>query len=91
MANDAQGNPIDLQAIRAKKAERCFVVVDDLRKMGNDDAGPVVSNHRTWDAAAKAAKKNHRYRVFRISRSLEIGDHVNPFTDIVVSNTARFS
>jgi hypothetical protein len=47
--------------------------------------GPLVSLYKSLNAATKAAKANHLYRVLELKHRLDPGTHINPLVDQIQS------
>lgn len=98
VASDVFDRPIDLEAIRRQKlndAGGTYAVLDQSRRLIEDDAGPITSIHRgqkAFEKAHKATKKLKHARVVKLkgSRNWQLGDHINSRSEIEHEHTARF-
>lgn len=72
------------------KKDQLFAVLDTKRKI-DGMAGKVVSTHKNMNEAHRKAKNHPHTRAVELRVQLKPGDWANGLTEVVQSQTARWS
>jgi hypothetical protein len=85
------GRPIQREK---PKPPGIYAALDSSKAVDSIDCGMIVSLHKSLNAARKASTKVKHSRVLQLKpqrQPFEIHDHVDGKTQVIFSNTARFS